>query len=189
MDEPEKEFAEQILKLIQPPVPDIDSAAVKTVIKKFTKKSLAAFVRDWTTQLECLLGIFESETLAFKDLKPGLNLTERQRIIQDQFERFLNHEYRQVDVIYEIYTRYLMYNSDKIEVEEILRENFSFILFKAIHSNEYYLDVVKNHSFAYWTETCNLPAAEAEAFIKKSGYWEAQSLVGKYKTRPDTGNK
>jgi hypothetical protein len=179
----EKEFVRSILELTGVSTRQIDRSAVVALIKKYQAKPLNGLVRNWTTQLECLLDIFKSPTLSFEDLMPDLDQESRRRMIWDKFEKFLAGNFEDEDSEpYRIYTKYIIYNSKRIEVKELCRENFGFILFRAVDGNDYYLDVVLNQSFAYWNETCMVPAADAETFLNNPGYANARELLARYKS-------
>ena len=75
----------------------------------------------------------------------------------------------------------IIYNSQTIKVIEICREEFGFILFKAVNRGEYYLDIVRNHSFAYWSEIIEVSEEAANELIAEPTYYKAQVIFGNHK--------
>jgi hypothetical protein len=182
-DAEEKEFIKHILKLTDDDVEDINRSSIAGLIKKYESKPMGGVVRNWVLQLEGLLDIPDDETHAFKDLRPDLDANAKLMMIRDTFEKFLNNEFREGVRLYKYYTKYLIVDLQKIEVEEVCREDFGFILYRTVNGEDYYLDVLVNQSFAYWSENCKLLAADAEAFLKKPNYLAALSLLGKHKRK------
>lgn len=183
LSETDKDFISQLLDILESKreVKALQFESRK-IIKYFDEKSVNGAIRSLTCQLECNLNIFESETLSFKDLRPELSENEKRLSIIVAFKEALKGNLN-FENTYETYIKYVIYNSDKIEVTEIYRENFGFILFKAVNSNEYYLDVMKNHSFAYWSELARITPSDAEELLKNSSYQNSLIILSKNKNR------
>lgn len=77
---------------------------------------------------------------------------------------------------------HLQFESETIEVEELLKENFGFILYRGVENGRHYLTVVRNHSFAYWDETVSLTGEETQTFKENPGYSQALILLNAKKS-------
>lgn len=113
-----------------------EKACVKSIIVEFESKPVNGAVRNLVTQLECHLGIFESDTLGYVDIQPGIDSGTKWGKLIEALRKAGTDEFT-FQELYRLYIKYITYDSNQIEVSEVCRENFGFILHKAVHGPTY----------------------------------------------------
>jgi hypothetical protein len=75
----------------------------------------------------------------------------------------------------------IQYLEKEIQVSEIFREDYGFILYEGLNGAGFFLDVLKNHSAAYWSEQHKITEAEKEELLKTPSYFKALEISARYK--------
>jgi hypothetical protein len=76
-------------------------------------------------------------------------------------------------------SEFIEFIQNKIKVERIEFSDFDFILYKATDSEEYYIAIVLNHSFAYYDKLVKVDAADIQEYL--NGKILTKHLVDKYR--------
>jgi hypothetical protein len=71
------------------------------------------------------------------------------------------------------------FEGKEIEVEKILEDHFNFILFKAMDSENYYLDILLNHSFNYYDKLVKVKQDDIQDYLENK--ITVNSMVDKYR--------
>jgi len=143
---------------------DVDYDTLAEALARYRAGSMNGAVGELVTQLECNLGIYRNELMGFRDREPGIDALTKRRGILAGLEAALRGDFDAPARPYELFIQRLRVDGAYLDVTELCRAQWAFILFRAT-TGAYYLDVVKNHSAAYWTECARVDAAEAEALV------------------------
>ena len=76
-------------------------------------------------------------------------------------------------------TTFLEFENKQIEVVELEREHFNFILFKDVNSDDHYLYLLLNNSATYYDKTIKLKAEDIIQYKEKK--IPAKILVDSYR--------
>lgn len=71
------------------------------------------------------------------------------------------------------------YEGNKIEVIIIESVHYDYILYKDKNSNDYYLSILKNHSFMYYEKVAKVDSNDIYEFY--NGEIKIEHLVDKYR--------
>lgn len=144
---------------------DVDHAQLGEALARYRAGAQNGAVSALVTQLECNLGTFRHDTHGFRDREPAVDALAKRRAILAALEGALLGDFNAPDAHpYELTIQHLVVDGVKLDVTELCRAEWAFILFRAT-TGAYYLDVVKNHSAAYWSERARIDEAEANALL------------------------
>ncbi len=73
----------------------------------------------------------------------------------------------------------LEFEGKQIDVSRLEEESFDYILYKDVHSNDYYLAILLNHSFAYYDKLVKVGADDIQEYL--DGKISSKRLVDKYR--------
>jgi hypothetical protein len=149
---------------------------LKSAIKHSDTIPLSGDIKSVLFQIACLYDVFESDCHSCKDLHPELSDDNKKDILRTALTDVLKDQRKEFHRLYTVSIDYVYYGNEKIEVTEICREGFVYILFKAKGKNEYYLDFVRNNSSAYWSETRKIDEAAAKSLIADPGFENVRSI-------------
>jgi len=156
---------------------DVDYAELGQALARYRAGSMNGAVGELVTQLECNLGIFRHETLGFRDREPGVDVATKRRAILAALEGALRGDFDAPAAHpYDLVIQHLVFDGEKLDVTELCRAQWAFILFRAT-TGAYYLDVVKNHSAAYWSECARIDEAEASALLADPSPARAERIL------------
>jgi hypothetical protein len=106
----------------------------------------------------------------WEDARPDLTQADKQALIRAVLTSHLAGAPTDLPQLFHRKTAYLHFRDARVRVEEVLREDWGYLLYRALDTDHYYLNVCKNMSFAYYDETYRLSKAQGEAFIAHPSY-------------------
>ncbi len=128
-------------------------------------------------QLKALLGQEIGPEYEWKDTMPELDEEQKKGIIAKELKACLNQEEIKHEKIFERVTRQISFNGEKVKVEELLREPWCYILYKAVGAEWYYLFLTKSQSSASWSVMHKLSKQQGETFLSNPNYDNARSVA------------
>ena len=114
----------------------------------------------------------------WEDARPDLNQADKKALIRGVLASHLAGVPTELPQLFHRKTAYIHFRDARVRVEEVLFEAWGYILYRALDTDAYYLNVCKNMSFAYYDETYRLTKAQGEAFIAKPSYEAALGNPG-----------
>lgn len=156
---------------------DVDYAELGEALARYRAGGQNGAVSALVTQLECNLGLFRHDTHGFRDREPGVDPLAKRRVILAGLEAALRRDFDAPAAHpYELFIQRLRVDGAYLDVTELCRAEWAFILFRAT-TGAYYLDVVKSHSAAYWSECAQIDAAEADALVADPSPARAERIL------------
>lgn len=174
------DFLQSLLALVDSSASPIELEEVRSCIHTNESRPINGGIREWVTQLECVLGIFARDRWACRDLFPEKPQAVKLEVLIAEGKKMLKGKY-ELERLFSLYPRFITVNALSIEVEELAKENYGFILYRAVETEIHYLEVVRNHSAAHWEETVLLTAEEADEFRSAPSYEFALTLLASHK--------
>ncbi len=112
------------------------------------------------------------------DARPDLSLPEKKSLVLENIRLFAEGGDQELTRLFYAQTAYIRFRGARIRVERVLQDDGGFILYRALDEEAYYLDVMKNMSFAYYSECYRLSKPQGEAFLAKPSYEAALGNPG-----------
>lgn len=114
----------------------------------------------------------------WEDARPDLTQADKQALLREVLASHLGGAPVELPTLFHRKTAYIHFRDERIRVEEVLHEAWGYILYRALDEEAYYLNVMKNMSFAYYDETYRLDKSQGEAFIAQPSYAAALANPG-----------
>ena len=153
---------------------------LKSAIEHSDTIPLSMVIKNIFFEIACLYDVFEDDCRSCRDLHPELGNDNKKDILRTALSDLLMSQYKDHPKLYDYCIDYIYYGGTKIEVTEICREDWGYILFKGIGNNRYYLDLMMNKTFAYWSETRIIDEAAAKSLIADPSIENGRSIFYKY---------
>jgi hypothetical protein len=181
LQENEQEIIETILQLTYKIELDrLLKEDLKSAIEHSDTIPVSMVIKNIFFEIACLYDVFEDDCRSCRDLHPELSIDNKKDILRTALSDLLMSQYKDHPILYAHCIDHIYFGGDKIEVTEICREDWGYIIFKAVGNNDYYLDLMMNKSSAYWSETRKIDEAAAESLIADPSVENGRSIFYKY---------
>ena len=129
------------------------------------------------TEVEGLLGKEIGPKYEWKNLKPEVSEEYKKGIIIRELEACIKGEEVPHEKLFGKNIKQISFNGKNIDVEELLCEPWCYILYASKNSDDYYLDLSRNHSSASWSVMHKLSKQQGETFLSNPNYDKARSVA------------
>ncbi len=148
----EIEYIDSILEVLDETLSKEKIASqAKLVIDNYAKVPINGLIRGIITDLECHLGLYQSKINDFKFKGTATTFPRGIESFKELFNTVKKHtDFELPENIYQIYSRWILFNNERIEVETVLYDNWNYFLFKDKQLDDYYFSIMLNKSAAYW---------------------------------------
>jgi hypothetical protein len=115
---------------------------------------------------------------AWKDLHPEISAKDKQQAILHEVEAQIRQSTSTPIHFFTQMAKRIKWHEEMIEVDEVFHSGWGIIIYKAVHSSDYYVNVLKNHSAAYWSKTLKLTQEQGEQLLAHPEYENALRIGG-----------
>jgi hypothetical protein len=133
-------------------------------------------LNNLSLQLQCLSWMKTSPKFSIIDKNPNESIHDKRLLLLAAIKQAIQGNY-EMNVLYDFKKEKITINNTEIAVEQLLLENYSFILYKQSDQEVYFLDVMFNQSAAYWNKLIRVQNDIALGFLKEPSYEKAKQIV------------
>lgn len=142
----------------------------------FSEGEFCEKLNNLSLQLQCLSWTKTNPKFSIKDKNPNESIHDKRLLLLAAIKQAIQGNY-ETNVLYDFKKEKITMENTEIAVEQLLLENYSFILYKQTDREVYFLDVMFNQSAAYWNKLARVPNELAYDFLKEPSYEKAQQVV------------
>lgn len=133
-------------------------------------------LNNLSLQLQCLSWTKTTPKFSITDKNPNESIHDKRLLLLAAIKQAIQGEY-EANVLYDIKKEKITMEDTEIAVEQLLVENYGFILYKQTDQEDYFLDVMFNQSAAYWNKLARVANELAFDFLKEPSYEKAKQIV------------
>ncbi len=160
---------------------------VAALIEEFERVPINGLVRQKMLDLSCHLGIYQSNVMSYRFTAESVTHQKGVEILIEVLSLLKQSGPIEVpDNLYQLYRKWIVWEGQQIEVEELVKDNWNYIVMKSKEHGELFIEVLNSRSAAYWdrlflvdTEDCSV----IEKAIQQENKQILNNLADKYRAR------
>lgn len=173
--DPTRDYARHLDRIL---ADDLNGDALASALDQLSPLYVDSRLVELQKTAAMVWGLPGDPDYTWEDARPDLAQADKQALVRAVLTSHLAGAPTELPQLFHRKTAYIQFRGERIRVEEVLREDWGYILYRALDADTYYLNVCKNNSFAYYDETYRLSKAQGEAFISQPSYAAALGNPG-----------